>query len=421
MGVGLLVEADRRRRSELRRMKGSAAGLLLVAAVGYVLARHWETHGGPAVAGYLRATAEAGMVGGLADWFAVTALFRRPLGLPIPHTALIPTRKDALGRSLGEFVGVNFLSAEVVGDRIRRSDVAGLAGRWLVAPGRAERATAELAAAARGAFGVLRDEDVQAVLEQAVARRLRSVPVGPVLGGLLSRVLADHAHTRLVDLGIDRAHRWLQANRDSLIGVIADQGPSWSPRFVDRRVAARAHAELVRVTGQIAADPQHPAREAADRFLSSLAQDLCTDPETIVRADAVVAALLDRPPVRQAFGDLAAAARQLVLDLIDDPDSELRTRTTTALRDLGQRLATDPNLRGKANGWLEAAARHVVTNYRDELTRTITDTVQRWDPAETTRKIELQVGRDLQYIRINGTVVGALAGLAIHTLSQLLL
>jgi uncharacterized membrane-anchored protein YjiN (DUF445 family) len=419
--AGLLVEADRRRRSDLRRMKGSAAGLLLVAAVGYVLARHWEAHGGPAVAGYLRATAEAGMVGGLADWFAVTALFRRPLGLPIPHTALIPTRKDALGRSLGEFVGVNFLSAEVVGDRIRRSDVAGLAGRWLVAPGRAERATAELAAAARGAFGVLRDEDVQAVLEQAVARRLRSVPVGPVLGGLLSRVLADRAHTRLVDLGIDRAHGWLQANRDSLIGVIADQGPSWSPRFVDRRVAARAHAELVRVTGQIAADPQHPARQAADRFLSSLAQDLCTDPETIARADAVVAALLDRPPVRQAFGDLAAAARQLVLDLIDDPDSELRTRATTALRDLGQRLATDPNLRGKANGWLEAAARHVVTNYRDELTRTITDTVQRWDPAETTRKIELQVGRDLQYIRINGTVVGALAGLAIHTLSQLLL
>jgi uncharacterized membrane-anchored protein YjiN (DUF445 family) len=416
-----LAGADQRRRAELRRMKASAGGLLLAAAVVYVLAWRWEAHGGPAVAGYLRAAAEAGMVGGLADWFAVTALFRRPLGLPIPHTALIPTRKDALGHSLGEFVGVNFLSAEVVGDRIRRSDVAGLAGAWLAAPGRAERVSAELAAAARGALGVLRDEDVQAVLEQAVARRLRSVPVGPVLGGLLSRVLADRAHTRLVDLFVDRAHAWLLANRDQLVGVIAEAGPSWSPRFVDRRVAGRVHSELVRVTGEIAADPQHPARHAADRLLSDLAADLCADPETIARADAVVAALLGRPPVRQAFGDLATAARELVLDLVADPGSELRTRTTAALRDLGRRLATDLQLRGKVNGWLEAAASHVVTNYRGELTRTITDTVQRWDPAETTRKIELQVGRDLQYIRINGTVVGALAGLAIHTVSQLLL
>ncbi|HVQ92502.1 MAG TPA: DUF445 domain-containing protein [Mycobacteriales bacterium] len=420
-GLAALTGADQRRRADLRKMKASATGLLLLAAVGYILARRWENGGGPAVAGYLRAATEAGMVGGLADWFAVTALFRRPLGLPIPHTALIPTKKDALGASLGEFVGVNFLSAAVVGERIQRADVAGLAGRWLATPGRAERVTAELAVAARGALGVLRDEDVQAVLEQAVARRLRAVPVGPVAGRLLDQIVADQAHARLVDLVLAHAHDWLLANRDTLVGVIADQGPSWSPKFVDRRIATRVHAELIRVTEQVRADPDHPARQAADKLLTDLATALRTDPATMARADTLAAALLDRPPVRQALADLATAGRKLVLDLIDDPASELRTRTAAGLRALGQRLETDAALREKANGWLEAAAAHVVTNYRDELTRTITDTVARWDAAETTRKIELQVGRDLQYIRINGTVVGSLAGLAIHLVSQLLL
>lgn len=420
-GTALGWAADRQRRAELRRMKAVAAGLLLVAAAAYLVARRWEASGGPGWVGYLRAAAEAGMVGGLADWFAVTALFRRPLGLPIPHTALIPTRKDALGRSLGDFVGANFLSAEVVGGRIRRSDVAGLAGRWLAAPGHAERVAAELAAVVRGALGVLRDDDVQAVLEQVLAQRLRNVQSGPVLGRLLGRVVADRAHIRLVELAVDRAHRWLVANRDALVGVIADQGPPWSPRFVDRRVAGRVHGELVRITAEIAADPDHPARAAVDQLLATVAEDLCTDPATGARADAVLTALLDRPAVRAAVRDLAAATRRLVLELVDDPDSELRRRTVAGLRDLGSRLATDPQLRAKVNGWLEDAAGYVVTNHRDELTRTVTETVERWDAAETTRKIELQVGRDLQFIRINGTVVGALAGLAIHTVGQLLL
>jgi uncharacterized membrane-anchored protein YjiN (DUF445 family) len=412
-------ESDRVRRAALRRMKAGAGALLLVAAAGYVLARRLQA-GGHEWAGYLQAATEAGMVGGLADWFAVTALFRRPLGLPIPHTALIPTRKDAIGRSLADFVGANFLSAEVVGDRIRRADVAGLAGRWLATPGRAERLTAELAAVARGALGVLRDDDVQAVLEQTLKRQLDRVQVGPPIGRLLDRVVADGAHARVVDLAVEQAHRWLIANRESLTGLIGELGPSWAPKFVDRKVAARVHAELVRLAGEIAADPVHPARQAADRMLAALAADLRTDPATIARADAAVAALADRPPVRAAVRDLAGAARRTVLDLIEDPDSELRRRGVALLRDFGARLGADPALRVKLNDWTVAAATHVVTNYRHELTRTVSETVERWDAAETTRKIELQVGRDLQFIRINGTVVGSLAGLVIYALGQLL-
>jgi uncharacterized membrane-anchored protein YjiN (DUF445 family) len=412
------AETDRARLAALRRMKAGAAALLLLAAIGYVLARRLQAGGHP-WAGYLQAATEAGMVGGLADWFAVTALFRRPLGLPIPHTALIPTRKDAIGASLADFVGANFLSAEVVGDRIRRADAAGLAGRWLAGPGRAERLTAELAAVARGALSVLRDDDVQAVLEQTLKRQLDRVQVGPPLGRLLDRVVADRAHVRVVDLAVAQAHRWLIANRDSVVGLISDLGPTWAPKFVDRRVAARVHAELVRMAGEIAADADHPARQAADRLLASLAADLRTDPATIARADAAVAALVDRPPVREAVRDLAGAARRAVLELVEDPSSELRQRCVVMLRDLGVRLGEDAGLRAKLNDWTVAAAAHVVTNYRHELTRTVSDTVERWDPAETTRKIELQVGRDLQFIRINGTVVGSMAGLLIYAVGQL--
>ncbi|HZB49859.1 MAG TPA: DUF445 family protein, partial [Mycobacteriales bacterium] len=193
-----MTAADLVRRRALVRMKTGATALLVGAAVVYALTtwlgedRGWV--------GFVRAAAEAGMVGGLADWFAVTALFRRPLGLPIPHTAIIPTRKDALGDSLSDFVGTNFLSEEVVRDRLRQADPAGRFGRWLAAPANAERVTAEVASVLRGAIGVLRDSDVQAVLEPAVRRRLAEMPVGPALGRLLGDAVTDGAHHKLVDL-----------------------------------------------------------------------------------------------------------------------------------------------------------------------------------------------------------------------------
>ncbi|HYT09715.1 MAG TPA: DUF445 domain-containing protein, partial [Mycobacteriales bacterium] len=172
-----------------------------------------------------------------------------------------------------------------------------------------------------------------------------------------------------------------------------------------------------RVSAEVRADPHHPVRTTLDRLLATFAENLRTDPATIARANAVLAGLLDEPEVRRAFGDLVGAARRLLLEMVDDPDGELRTRLTDALVDLGLRLDGDPALRSKVDGWVSDAAAYLVTHYRDELTRTITDTVQRWDGAETSRRIELQVGRDLQFIRINGTVVGALAGIVIHAVT----
>jgi uncharacterized membrane-anchored protein YjiN (DUF445 family) len=414
-----LSPADQVRRRGLVRMKTGATALLLIAAVVYVLARRAEASGAGGWAGFLRAAAEAGMVGGLADWFAVTALFRRPLALPIPHTAIIPTRKDALGRNLSDFVGTNFLSEQVVRERLRQADVPRRLGGWLADPGHARRVTAELARALRGAVDVLRDEDVRAVLEPVVLRRLSALPVGPTLGRLLAQVVQDKAHHRLVDLVATSVDDWLRANREQVVDLIARQAPAWSPEFVDRKVATRIYAELTRISGEVRAQPDHAVRQQLDQLLARFADDLRHDPATIERASGVLTALLDQPEVRRAFGDVISAGRRLLLEMVDDPDGELRTRLAGALADLGRRLDTDDALRTRVDTWVADAAGYVVTHYRDELTRTITDTVQRWDGVETARKVELAVGRDLQFIRINGTVVGALAGIAIHAVGML--
>jgi uncharacterized membrane-anchored protein YjiN (DUF445 family) len=416
-----LSAADQERRSDLRRMKGVAGGLLALAAVAYVVAEAVARHQGADVSAwvvYLRAAAVAGMVGGLADWFAVTALFRHPLGVPVPHTAIVPTRKDAIGRSLGEFVETYFLAEDVVRGRVLSARPSARAGAWLTVPGNAERVTAEAAGALRAGLSVLGDDDVQAVLEQTVVRRLRQVPTGPVLGRLLGQVVADGGHRRLVDLTLENTTRWLVTHKEAAVDAIAAQAPAWSPRFVDERVADRVYAEVVRVVTDMRDDPAHPLRASLDRFLASYAEDLQHDPRTQQRADEARDALLSHPQVRLAFADAAASVRAVVLEAVDDPDGELRVRMADSVRAFGARLVAEPELQAKVDGWLADLAAHVANGYRGELTTLITDTVERWDGRETARRIELHVGRDLQFIRINGTVVGALAGLAIEALTR---
>jgi uncharacterized membrane-anchored protein YjiN (DUF445 family) len=398
-------------------MKAVAGGLLLGAAAIFVVT---TIVGGPAWVGYVRATAEASMVGALADWFAVTALFRRPLGLPIPHTAIIPSRKDALGTSLGDFVGTNFLAEDVVRGRLRRVGIAARLGTWLADPAHAERVTAELGTVVRGAVTVLRDEDVQAVVEQAVASRVMAVPWGPPLGRLLEKVLADGAHHKLVDLVCDRAYDWVRDNHGTVLRVVSDRAPSWSPKFVDSLLADRIYNEVLGFAWAVKTDVNHPMRLAVDTFLIEFSSDLQTDPDTMKRAEQVKHQVLEHPEVRNLIGSAWGTAKRMLLDAAEDPSSELRRRVRDGLVSLGGRLTTEDALRDKVDSWVEDAAGYVVRNYSTEITTLITDTVERWDAQETSRKIELQVGRDLQFIRINGTVVGALAGLVIYTLAQLL-
>lgn len=413
-------QREEAKRQDLRRMKLVALSFLIGATLIFLATSWAQSKGAPAWVGYVRAAAEAGMVGALADWFAVTALFRHPLGLKIPHTAIIPNKKDVLGNSLGDFVGANFLSEPVVRDKLRRVETSRRVGEWLARPENAERVTAEVATVVRGAVTVLRDEDVQAVMEQAVVRQVVDKEWGPPLGRLLQQVLTDGAHYRLVDLVVDRAYEWVRENHDTVLRVVSDRAPSWSPRFVDTMLADKVYGEVLSFAWAVKTDVNHPMRLAVDRFLAEFAQDLQADPETMARAETVKRQLVEHPEVRKVIDSAWSTAKEMLLAAAEDPSSELRRRVCAGLASFGRRLQDDPALAQKVDGWVEGAATYVVTRYSREITTIITDTVERWDAEETSRKIELQVGRDLQFIRINGTVVGALAGLAIYSVAQAL-
>ncbi|MFV5994631.1 DUF445 domain-containing protein [Streptomyces sp. NPDC056231] len=410
--------ADEEKRRGVRRMKTTATGLLLLVALVYVLATWAKNAGVGGWPGFVAAAAEAGMVGALADWFAVTALFKRPLGLPIPHTAIIPTKKDQLGTSLGSFVGENFLSGDVVRGRIEALGIGGRLGAWLAEPAHADRVTAELATALRGALTVLRDSDVQAVVGEAITRRANAAEVGPGLGKMLENIVADGGHRRVVDLICLRAHDWLVLHADSVMDAVQGGAPGWTPRFVDKRVGERVYKELLRFVTEMRDMPGHPARASIDTFLTDFAADLQTDSDTRARVERLKTEILGRGEVQEFIASAWSSVRTMIIAAAEDEQSELRLRARASLMSLGARLATDRRLQAKLEGWLEDAAVYVVTTYRTEITSLISDTVAGWDADQTSKKIEAHIGRDLQFIRINGTVVGALAGLLIYTVSR---
>ncbi|MFE9136809.1 DUF445 domain-containing protein [Streptomyces sp. NPDC007355] len=410
--------ADEEKSRGVRRMKTLATSLLAAVAVIYALATWAENAGWGAWTGYVAAAAEAGMVGALADWFAVTALFRHPLGVPIPHTAIIPKKKDQLGASLGLFVGENFLSADVVRGRLHAFGIGGRLGAWLSDPAHADRVTAEASTALRGALTVLRDADVQAVVGEAITRRAEAVEIGPGLGKTLEKIVTDGAHRRAVDLVCTRAHDWLVTHGESVMDAVQGGAPGWTPRFVDRRIGERVYKELLRFVTEMRDTPGHPARGAIDRFLADFAADLQADTDTRARVERLKSELLARPEIQDIIASAWSSVRALIIAAAEDDRSQLRLRARASLLSLGNRLSTDTRLQEKVEGWAEDAAAYVVTTYRNEITSLITDTVASWDATQTSKKIEANIGRDLQFIRINGTVVGALAGLLIYTVSH---
>jgi uncharacterized membrane-anchored protein YjiN (DUF445 family) len=399
-------------------MKTTATGMLLLVALVFTLATWAKNSGASGWAGYVAAAAEAGMVGALADWFAVTAIFRHPLGLPIPHTAIIPNKKDQLGATLGSFVGENFLSGDVVRTRLQAVGIGGRLGTWLAEPAHTDRVTAELSTALRGALTVLRDSDVQAVVGEAITRRAESAQIAPGLGKTLGKVVADGAHHRAVDLVCGRAHDWLVLHADSVMDAVEGGAPGWTPRFMDRKVGERVYKELLRFVSEMRDMPSHPARGAIDRFLTDFAVDLQSDTDTRARVERMKSELLSRSEVQDVIASAWASVRTMIISAAEDDRSELRLRARASLLSLGSRLATDSRLQSKLDGWVEGAAVYVVTTYRAEITSLISDTVASWDAEHTSRKIEAHIGRDLQFIRINGTVVGALAGLLIYTVTH---
>lgn len=408
-------EADARRASALRRMRSIAVGLLVFAAVVYVATLDQD-----GFLGFVNAGAEASMVGAIADWFAVTALFKHPLGLPIPHTALIPKRKDELGRGLEEFVGENFLQEDIIRDRLAAAAPSQRLGEWLSEPQNARRVVDEVADVAAIALGKVRDEHVESLVRDALTPRFREEPIAPLLGGLLSEALRDDIHHGLVDLALAELHGWLLENPDTVAEVLGERAPWWAPPRLNEAVTGRIHLELVRWVDDIRHDSGHRARVALDSVLTQLAHDLQHDQETQARAEALKERLLDHPAVATSFISLWDALRRALTSSLKDAEGAVRQRMLTEVCRFAERLVDDAALRGRLDTMAADAAVFVVDRYGAELTAVITHTIERWDGREAARRIELHVGRDLQFIRINGTIVGGLVGVLIHALSVLL-
>jgi uncharacterized membrane-anchored protein YjiN (DUF445 family) len=410
-----ITNAEERQRN-LDRMKLRATGLLVLMGIVFVVARAFEPQ--HPWLGYVRATAEASMVGGIADWFAITALFRHPLNIPIPHTAIIPNRKDRIGRSLGNFVQNNFLSPEVLTAKLHAAQISRRAAEWLSQLEHARAAAEHVGAALRGAGNVVRDEDVHALLDRTVVEPLRQMPIAPVLAKGLALLTVDDRHQQLLDRVIQGLTRLVAENEALIRERIREESPWWVPKVVDDRIHQKVLGGIERTLYEVGEDPDHPLRHQFDELLADWMVQLQDSPEVIARAEAIKQQVLDP----ETSGRLAASlwhelklvlGRQAATDGAPGP-------VARGLSALGTAALEDEALLEKIDGWVIGAVLRVVEQHRGEVGGLIAQTVSSWDPQETSRRIELLVGRDLQFIRINGTLVGGLVGVAIHLVDYLL-
>jgi len=403
-------------------MKRLALGLLLGAALLYVLAT-WQMprH---AAWGYVAAFAEAAMVGAIADWFAVVALFRRPLGLPIPHTAIIPENKDRIGENLANFLCQHFLATDQVLARVREFDAAGRVAAWLSVPGNAERVGERLVAVARWAAGALDDERVRQFVAELAASGLRQVDVTRLSGQVLEAMTQDRRHQELLDGVLLQLARLLgeEAVQDTITEAIAREIKALKYVGLDQMAARMATRKVVVIIARtiidMADDPQHNLRLRFDELVGGFVQRLKDDPATHQRGERLKAEVLDNPALGAYVNQLWTQLLSWLQADMDQPDSSIRRRITQAAQTLGERLAGDEAVRGWINGELQAVAPQLIERYREDIRCYIVARVRAWDAKEMAGELERHIGRDLQFIRINGTLVGGLVGLVIHALTH---
>ncbi|MDO7843109.1 DUF445 domain-containing protein [Sphingomonas immobilis] len=404
----------------LVRMRWIAGGLLVVMAATFLAARAFEPRV-PAL-GFVRAFAEAAMVGGLADWFAVTALFRHPLGLPIPHTAIIPRNKDRIGTTLAAFLRDNFLIPRVVARRMQGLDVAGAVGRWLSEPGardgRLVRGAGKLAVHMLEAFDQQR---LGGMVKGAIGNRLRELDVSPLLGQALTAAIAEQRHLPLLDGIIRWAARVLEANEHLIRAMVHERAGSimrWTG--LDETLANKIIEGLHKMLSEMGEDSDHPLRAKAEEGLETLAHDLIHDPAMQARVEGIKAEIIANPAMQRWLDGLWEQARGGMLKMARNPDGVMGGPVGDMLRQLGETLQKDAALRATINRFVRRTAVGMAADYGDGIVRLVSETVRSWDAETITRRLENAVGRDLQYIRINGTLVGGLVGLAIHAVDVVL-
>jgi uncharacterized membrane-anchored protein YjiN (DUF445 family) len=400
-------------------MKAVATGLLVVVAAVFAISRALE----PAYSflGYVKSFAEAAMVGGLADWFAVTALFRHPLGLPIPHTAIIPRNKDRIGETLASFIRENFLIPSVVARRMRRLDVAGAAGRFLQTPaGEGTRIRAGASRLIADVFESLDDERLGGIVKGAISTRLRKMEIAPLLGHALASAINEERHVPMLEAAIRWTARALDAN-EQLIRDMVRKKANWVLKLAgfDTKLADAIIDGLRKLTAEMSTDPAHPVRLKIEEALAQLANDLQTRPETRERVEAIKEQLLDNQSVSLWLDTLWQKGREAIIKAARNPDAVLAGKVGDVLKSMGSTLEKDRRIRAAINQFARRAVVGMAASYGGSIVKLVSETIRGWDAQTVTNRLEAAVGRDLQYIRINGTLVGGLVGLILHVIDKL--
>ena len=411
---------DEQRLKGLRKMKLIALGLLVFAAVVFLACVVWQRYDAPAWVGYVKATAEASMVGALADWFAVTALFRHPMGVPIPHTAIIPEKKDSIGASLGEFVQGNFLTGPVLAEKIRQVGVSKRIGEYLSDPDNARKLGNNFGHAVEVGAEIMNDDDVHQAFDNIVMKRVRSTAAAPIVAKLIDVAVEGGNHQHMMTAALQGMSRFMHDNRAVFRVKLAQESPDWVPSFIDDKIFERLFNGVQSFIDDVSNDENHALRKQFDAKVREYAETLRTDPEAAAKIDAIKEDVLSHPAVRTWSQSAWTTIKRQIIEMAADPDSDLRQSVDSTIARVGRMLQEDSDLQRKADGWIERGVLYIVDQYKDDIADLISGTVARWDTQETSQKIETLVGRDLQFIRINGTVIGALAGLVIYTISQLI-
>jgi uncharacterized membrane-anchored protein YjiN (DUF445 family) len=404
-------------RHDLVRMKRIASGLLLGMLVLFCAALYAERF--YSWAGFVRAFAEAAMVGALADWFAVTALFRHPLGVPIPHTAIIRRNKDRIGTSLGNFVENNFLTPEAVVAKLKTTDFPLRAAGWLSQTENATLVAERVADFIPQALNALKHDEVQHFLEDNIASRIRALDLAPIAGNVLSALTAGNRHQMLLDEALKIAENVLNDNKDLIRRKIEEETPWYIPKFVDNKIYDTIIAKAEQTLRDVNLDHDHKLRHKFNQATQTFIHDLRTSDEYREKVDALKEDFLENPLVRQYFSSLWADVKQRIIADVQQPDSAIRQQIQTTVQSAATSLLHDEAVRGRINTWLQEAITNVVVSRRSEIASLISDTVKQWDAETMSDRVELYIGRDLQFIRINGTIVGGLVGIVIYAVSEL--
>ena len=416
----LVVRDDSEKIRQYAIMRRRATALLAAFTALFAVAAivmHLRPDLSPFWMGLVRATAEAAMVGGVADWFAVTALFRHPLGIPIPHTAIVAQRKDRIGRSLGNFVGSNFLSRDVIARQLSGLRLGERAATWLAAPEHRTRVARAIAGGVARAAESIPSEELQVSVHDTIVAQLQKAHIAPILGDLLTLATTDDRHHEMLNRLVHLVSRIVDENKELIRDRIARESPWWMPGAVDDKLYQKIVAGIERTLNEVVADEQHPLRGQFDLALRGFVEKLHSSPETIARTEAIKERLLAHPAIAELSGSLLVAARNSLAKYAG-PDAPSPEPLERAIGAIAERVLGNEALLRDVDDAVERVVLGVVDQYRPEVAELIAKTVEGWDATDASRKIEVQVGRDLQFIRINGTLVGALVGLLLFFVNR---